>query len=185
MHRSRPVPAPRFPSPLPLSLLALALWSAAPAPPALAAPSPADQARAQLSFGIDMARRGLWREALFRFQEAERLNPDHPGVLNNMAVAFEATGEFEKALDYYQRALKVSPSKRDLRNNYARFVEFYQSYRGEKKPRKDAPQTAAREDRMPPIPPPNPVGADNPPIPLPIDRPPMEGDRRGQIRPPV
>lgn len=183
MH-SRPVLVSlRLPTSLTLSLLAL-VWLA-PAP-AAAAPSSADQAQAQLSFGIDMARRGLWREALFRFQEAERLNPDHAGILNNMAVAFEATGEFEKALDYYQRALKVAPARRDLRNNYARFVEFYQSFRGEKKPKKDAKPAAPRDDRMPPIPPPNPVGADNPPIPLPIDRPPMAGDRdRGSIRPPV
>lgn len=182
MDRSRPVLATlRLPTSLTLSLLALA--SLAPAP-AAAAPSSADQAQAQLSFGIDMARRGLWREALFRFREAERLNPDHVGILNNMAVAFEATGEFEKALDYYQRALKVAPARRDLRNNYARFVEFYQSFRGEKKPKKDTKPTTPREDRMPPIPPPNPVGADNPPIPLPIDRPPMAGDR-GEIRPPA
>ena len=182
MHRSRTVLALRLPSSLTLSLLAFALLAPG---PAVAAPSPADQARAQLSFGIDMARRGLWREALFRFREAERLNPDHVGILNNMAVAFEATGEFEKALDYYNRALKVSPERRDLRNNYARFVEFYQSFRGEKKPKKDAkPAATPRDDRMPPIPPPNPVGADNPPIPLPIDRPPMDGDR-GSIRPPI
>jgi len=96
---------------------------------------PPGEAKAQLSFGVDMARRGLWREALFRFNEAQRLAPDSTAILNNLAVAYEATGEFEKALDYYQRALKVSPSDRNLRNNYARFIEFYQSFQNAKKKR--------------------------------------------------
>lgn len=94
---------------------------------------PPSDAKAQLSFGVDMARRGLWREALFRFNEAERLAPENTAILNNMAVAYEATGEFDKALDYYQRALKVSPNDRNLRNNYARFIEFYQSFQNAKK----------------------------------------------------
>ena len=30
---------------------------------------------AQLRFGVDMARRGLWREAMFRFEQARELRP--------------------------------------------------------------------------------------------------------------
>jgi tetratricopeptide (TPR) repeat protein len=111
------------------ALVLLALGGTAQA----ASARPSNDARAQLGFGIDMAKRGLWREALFRFTEAEKLAPESPGILNNLAVAYEATGAFDKALDYYQRALKVSPTNRDLRNNYTRFIEFYQSFRGEKK----------------------------------------------------
>jgi hypothetical protein len=83
----------------------------------------------QLAFGVDMARRGLWSEALFRFHQAERLEPNNPRVYNNLAVAYEATGDFEKALEYYQRALRTSPENRELRANYARFVEFYQGFK--------------------------------------------------------
>ena len=90
-----------------------------------------DQSNAQLSFGIQMAKRGLWSEALFRFKQAERANPGNPRYLGNMAVAYEALGQFELALDYYQRALKASPSNSDLRRNYSRFVEFYRSFRAE------------------------------------------------------
>jgi tetratricopeptide (TPR) repeat protein len=84
---------------------------------------------AQLQFGVDMARRGLWREALFRFLQAERLDPDNPRIYNNLAVAYEATGDFDKALEYYQKALRAAPDNRETRGNYARFVEFYQAFR--------------------------------------------------------
>lgn len=88
-----------------------------------------EQPASQLAFGVDMARRGLWSEALFRFHQAERLDPNNPRIYNNLAVAYEATGDFDKALEYYQRALRASPENRELRANYTRFVEFYQGFK--------------------------------------------------------
>ncbi len=88
-----------------------------------------DTKNAQLSFGIQMAKRSLWSEALFRFKQAERLEPGNARVLNNMAVAYEALGQFDLALDYYQRAIKASPSNADMKRNYSRFVEFYRSFK--------------------------------------------------------
>lgn len=85
--------------------------------------------KAQLEFGVEMARRGLWSEALFRFKQAERANPGNPRILNNMAVAFEALGQFDKALDYYQQAIKADRGNRDLRRNYSRFIEFYRAFK--------------------------------------------------------
>ena len=84
---------------------------------------------AQMDFGVRMAQRGLWNEALFRFQRAQRLTPGDPEILNNLAVAYEATGQYEEALTSYQQALQAAPANRELRRNYARFVEFYQSFR--------------------------------------------------------
>ncbi len=94
---------------------------------------------AQLAFGVEMAKRGLWSEALFRFKQANRWSPGNPRVLNNMAVAYEALGNFEKALDYYQEAIKSDPSNRELKRNYSRFVEFYRAFK-----------PAAPEDSPPP-----------------------------------
>jgi tetratricopeptide (TPR) repeat protein len=91
-----------------------------------------NQAAAQLSFGVDMARRGLWDEALFRFQEAEKLDPQNPRIQSNMGVAYEASGQFDKALESYKRALNLAPNDKDIRANYGRFVEFYQGFKGEK-----------------------------------------------------
>lgn len=83
----------------------------------------------QLAFGVKMAQRGLWSEALFRFQQAARLKPSDPKVLNNLAVAHEALGLFDQALEIYREALRVDPNNQTLRRNYARFVEFYQSFK--------------------------------------------------------
>lgn len=84
---------------------------------------------AQLAFGVEMAQRGLWSEALFRFKQAARHRPGDPRILNNMAVAYEALGNFEKALDHYQDAIKSDPTNRELKRNYSRFVEFYRAFK--------------------------------------------------------
>ncbi len=84
---------------------------------------------AQLAFGVQMAKRGLWSEALFRFKQASRKDPGNPRILNNMAVAYEALGNFEKALDHYQEAIRSDPGNRELKRNYSRFVEFYRAFK--------------------------------------------------------
>ena len=89
----------------------------------------ADKASQQMEFGADMAKRGLWSEALFRFQQANRLDPDNARILNNVAVAYEALGLFDQALEAYRAALAAGPSDKEVRNNYSGFVEFYQNFR--------------------------------------------------------
>lgn len=134
-----------------------------------------DSANSQLSFGVDMARRALWSEALFRFHQAERLDPNNPRVYNNLAVAYEATGDYQKALDYYQRGLKLSPDSRDLRANYARFVEFYQGFKPDQQttgqPTPTAPPASAEPLRPPtlgqPPAPPGPTPVPEPMLPEP------------------
>lgn len=101
-------------------------WAAL--PPAAAG---GDETDSQLEFGISMAKRGLWNEALFRFSRVLKERPGDLRVLNNMAVAYEAIGEFDKALEYYKLALQGDSSNRELRRNYAQFVEFYESLRPE------------------------------------------------------
>jgi tetratricopeptide (TPR) repeat protein len=105
-------------------------------------------AKEQLDFGVEMAQRGLWNEALFRFHQAERLNPEEVSVLNNLAVAYEALGEFEEALQHYQRALRVAPDSRELKRNYARFAEFYQAYQASRE-KGDPAAAAAAEPAAP------------------------------------
>lgn len=138
------------PHPLAVAAVALAVLS----PGAVSArPKSSASVESQLSFGVKMARQGLWSEALFRFQEAAKIEPENPRILSNLGVAFEATGRFDQALDAYQRALKVAPGDKDIRNNYSRFVEFYQGFKGEKKS-KDTPTVAQKPDpaRRPPPP---------------------------------
>ncbi len=111
---------------LQLSLAVSMLALTAGAMPAAAADTPAEK---QMDFGVDMARRGLWKEALFRFQQADRLTPGNPRILNNIAVSYEALGLFDQALEAYQKALRAGPDDDELRANYSQFAEFYQSFR--------------------------------------------------------
>ena len=83
----------------------------------------------QLQFGVEMAQRGLWSEALFRFKQAEKMAPESSAVVNNLAVAHEALGLFDEAMVYYRQALELAPNDRSLKRNYSRFVEFYQGYK--------------------------------------------------------
>lgn len=88
-----------------------------------------ESAAAQRAFGTEMARQGLWNEARFRFERASELAPDDPRAYNNLAVAYEALGLFEEALETYRKGLEVDPTNRVLRANYARFIDFYQAFR--------------------------------------------------------
>ena len=82
----------------------------------------------QISFGADVARQGLWREAAFRFEKAVTAEPKNARAHNNFAVALEATGDFARALEEYKKALELDPRDNYIRRNYARFAEFYTSY---------------------------------------------------------
>ena len=101
---------------MPRLLLLLTLAVAAPAF-ALASTSE-DEVR----FGIDVARRGLWREARFRFEKAVQQDPDNAAALNNLAIALEQEGEFDKARTAYERALQLDKSLY-IQQNYDLFRE--------------------------------------------------------------
>ncbi len=87
-----------------------------------------ESAKSQIAFGSEVARKGLWREAAFRFEQAIAREPNNARAHNNLAVALEAGGEFSRALAEYKRALELDPNDSYIRRNYARFAEFYTSY---------------------------------------------------------
>ncbi len=78
----------------------------------------------QDDFGVQMARMNLWREARFRFQRAVELNPNDAMAHNNLAVAFEANGEYEKAAKEYREALRLDRTNQYIQKNYSRYTEF-------------------------------------------------------------
>lgn len=83
---------------------------------------------AQIEFGAEMARRGYWREARFRWDQALVGRPLDPKLWNNLAVAAESLGDFAKALSCYKKALELAPGDPRIQQNYARFAEFYSNY---------------------------------------------------------
>ncbi len=90
--------------------------------------SSTERPSSQIAFGAEVAKKGLWREAAFRFEQALSRDPKNARAHNNLAVALEATGEFAKALEEYKKALDLAPNDNYIRRNYARFAEFYTSY---------------------------------------------------------
>ena len=112
--------------------------------------------KAQLEFGVEMAQRGLWSEALFRFKQAKRADPENPSIYNNLAVAHEALGLFDEALVLYRKGLELSPQDKGLRNNYARFLDFYRRFRPEEEDAEEGEESpsAAEVSESSALPPP-------------------------------
>jgi Flp pilus assembly protein TadD len=78
----------------------------------------------ELRFGVEAAQSGLWREALFRWEKYVKERPDDARVRNNLAVAYEGLGNFERAREEYEEALRLDPKSKEIRNNYEGFQEL-------------------------------------------------------------
>lgn len=85
---------------------------------------PHRDARAQVQFGIDVANKGLWKEALYRWEKAAEIDPKYAAAYNNLAVAYEHEGMFEKARKAYDKALELDPKNVSIRQNYEFFKEI-------------------------------------------------------------
>jgi Flp pilus assembly protein TadD len=103
-------------------LVVLTLLSAAVAAPAYA--DARGDARKQVEFGIAVAQRGLWREAIYRWQRATEIDPTYSQAFNNLAIAYEQAGELDKARDAYERAIKADPNNALIKQNYDLFREI-------------------------------------------------------------
>jgi Flp pilus assembly protein TadD len=81
-------------------------------------------ARSQVEFGIDVAERGLWREAMFRWERAVELDPTYAAAYNDLAIAYEHEGQFAKARRAYEKALELEPNNVQIRQNFDLFKEI-------------------------------------------------------------
>jgi Flp pilus assembly protein TadD len=84
---------------------------------------PSSSSDDEIRFGIDVARKGLWNEARFRFEKAVSLDPDNAEALNNLAIALEQQGAFDQAREAYEKALKLKPGSLYIQQNYDLFRE--------------------------------------------------------------
>src|SRR5260221_7657737 len=92
-----------------------------------AAPSLADargDAKAEVEFGINVAQRGLWREAIYRWEKAVQIDPTYAAALNDLAVAYEHEGQLAKAREAYEKALALDPNNAQIKQNYDLFKEI-------------------------------------------------------------
>jgi type IV pilus assembly protein PilF len=82
------------------------------------------QAKEQVEFGIQVAQRGLWKEAIYRWERATQLDPTYAAAFNNLAVAYEHEGQLQKAREAYEKALAIEPENALVRQNYDLFKEI-------------------------------------------------------------
>jgi len=92
-----------------------------------AAPLYADarsDAKAQVAFGIDVAQKGLWREAIYRWEKAAELDPTYAAAYNDLAIGYEHEGQLDKARQAYEKALEIDPNNAQIRQNFELFKEI-------------------------------------------------------------
>jgi type IV pilus assembly protein PilF len=92
-----------------------------------AAPAVAGQrgdAKEQVEFGIEVAQRGLWREAIYRWERATQIDPTYAAAFNNLAIAYEHEGQLDKARQAYEKALALDPDNAMIRQNFDLFKEI-------------------------------------------------------------
>ena len=82
-------------------------------------------AKSEVAFGIDVAKKGLWKEALFRWQKATELDPSYAEAWNDLAVGYEQIGDFDKARTAYDKATSIEPKNQYILQNYDAFREIY------------------------------------------------------------
>jgi type IV pilus assembly protein PilF len=82
------------------------------------------QAQSQVEFGIVVAQRGLWQEAVFRWERATEIDPTYAAAFNNLGIAFEQLGKFERAGKAYEKALELDPQNIAIQQNYDLFKEI-------------------------------------------------------------
>ena len=71
-----------------------------------------------------MAQRGLWREAIYRWERATQIDPTYAAAFNNLAVAYEHEGQLDKAREAYEKALALEPNNALIKQNYDLFKEI-------------------------------------------------------------
>ena len=104
--------------------LALLLACAATASASPAFADARSDAKAQVEFGISVAQRGLWREAIYRWEKATELDPTYAAAFNDLAIAYEHEGQLDKARKAYERAIELDPNNAQVRQNYELFKEI-------------------------------------------------------------
>ena len=82
------------------------------------------EAREQVQFGISVAQRGLWKEALYRWKRAAEIDPTYAAAFNNLAIAYEHEGQLPEARESYEKAVQLEPGNAMIRQNYELFKEI-------------------------------------------------------------
>ena len=105
-------------------VVATALVAFSSAGASIAAADARSDAKEQVEFGIKVAQNGLWKEATYRWEKAVQIDPSYGAAWNNLAIAYEQQGNFDKAREAYEKAVTLEPKNLLFRQNYDLFKEI-------------------------------------------------------------
>jgi Tfp pilus assembly protein PilF len=97
----------------------------------------------EMRFGVEAAEHGLWREAIFRWEKFLKDHPESARLRNNLAVAYESLGQFDKAEEQYRKAGELEPNNKEIKDNFESFQELYKAVRQRQAPPAPSPADAA------------------------------------------
>lgn len=87
-----------------------------------------DQAEQMATEAFELYEDGQLAQAMEKLNEAIELGPEHTEWYFNMALTLDGMEEFEKAVEYYQRALEGAPQDVEIMNclgvNYTRTAQY-------------------------------------------------------------
>ncbi len=73
--------------------------------------------------GVRAAERGLWDEAVLKWEQIRDSGTATAAVHNNLAVAYEKKGLPDKARVEYEAALKLDPKNSSIKDNFRKFLD--------------------------------------------------------------
>ena len=74
----------------------------------------------EFEFGNKLAKRGLWKEAQYRWTRALKGGEDSAALHNNLAISLEHQNKLKEAEAEYEKALKLSPGNEYIKRNLSR-----------------------------------------------------------------
>jgi Flp pilus assembly protein TadD len=83
-----------------------------------------NDAKKQVDFGINVAQRGLWREAIYRWEKATQIDPTYAAAFNDLGIGYEHEGQLDKARKAYEKALELDPNNAEIKQNFELFKEI-------------------------------------------------------------
>jgi Flp pilus assembly protein TadD len=75
--------------------------------------------RVVMARGTALAKEGSYREAISYFERAQALNPGHPSVMNNLALAYTMSGEPDRGEQLLRQASAAGSDNSKVRQNLA------------------------------------------------------------------
>jgi Flp pilus assembly protein TadD len=82
------------------------------------------EAKKHVEFGVVVAQKGLWREAILQWERAVAIDPTYAAAFNDLGIAYEHEGDLDKARTAYEKALAIEPNNAYIKQNYELFKEI-------------------------------------------------------------